>query len=195
MKFELLNVALLTLVFFSLSFTTTTTTIKGWAAILATQEQAIEAAENMKKAAVAFEEELTGKKIELTGFLKQIQPHFSKDRDYYFTESVEPNCLPLFDTEEYCGLDNPSYIRVLFNGAGKEEKDMDILFKPHRNKHVKTKGKLKETVLDDGNYKVYTYDKTFRLKAIIKLASITCKSIDCSQRYLTIHVDQWSIEE
>lgn len=194
MRFEFINFILLTIIICSLSFTNEKTIeIKGWDEILATQVRLLENVENIKKAAVAFEEELTGKSIQLKGYFKQIQPHFSDERDYYFTPQVEPNCLPLFDTEEYCGLDNPNYIRVLFNGSGKEEKDMDILFKPHRNKYSKEKGKLKETILDDGNYKVYTYDKSFELAAKIKLATINCKSIDCSERYITIHIDDWSI--
>lgn len=195
MRFEIYNLLLLVLVIGSLSFTNgQSTAIKKWSDIARTHERLVEETDHIKKANVAFEEELTGKTIDLTGYIKQIQPHFAKDRDYYFTPDIEPNCLPLYDTKEYCGEDNPNYVRILFNGAGKEDKDMDILFKPHRNKHFKEKGKQKEAILDDGNYKVFTYHKPYTLKAKIKLARVTCKSVDCSKRYLTLHVDKWSID-
>ncbi|MFK7937469.1 MAG: hypothetical protein AB8G22_28395 [Saprospiraceae bacterium] len=195
MRFELYNVLLLALILSSLGFSNNkSAVIKDWSEISATHERLVEETDHIKKANEAFEKELTGKTVQLTGYIKQILPHFAKARDYYFTPDVEPNCLPLYDTKEYCGAGNPGYVRLLFNGSGKEDKDMDVLFKPHRNRHFKEKGKQKEAVLDDGNYKVYTYEKSYNLKAKIKLARVTCKSVDCSERFLTVHVDKWSIE-
>lgn len=165
----------------------------GWSDILEIKEQIFTQFDNKEDAVLAFEEEMHGRKVRFKGYMKQVEPHFADGRDYYLTPDVESDCLPFYQSLCcYCGSDDPEYMRVLFNGGGKDDKDFDILLKPHRNKFYKEKGKLAETVLDDGNYKVYTYDKAFELEANIKMCSITCKSIDCEDRYITVHLDSWS---
>lgn len=183
---------LFTFVTFNYNFSSTEKILNnGWEDIIEVKEQLMAQHEDVEDVILAFEEELTGTRVRFKGYLKQVAPHHADNRDYYLTAEMEQNCLPFYQVSEYCGKGNPDYMRVIFNGAGKENKDMDILLKPHRNKHFKTKGKLQEKELDNGNYKVFTYDKNFELEAVIKMATLKCRTTDCSDRYITIHIDGW----
>ena len=164
----------------------------GWVDILDIQEEIFTRFETIEDATRAFEEEMHGRKVRFSGYLKQLSPHFEKEKDYYLTAEIEDDCLPFYQSECcYCGRDNPDYIRVLFNGSGKENKDLSILLSPHRNRYFKEKGTLKEIPLDNGNYKIYIYDKRFDLEANIRMCSVSCKSTDCEERYITVHLDRW----
>lgn len=183
---------LLTFVAFNYNFSASEKVLSnGWEDILEVKEKLMTQYEDSEELVDAFEKELTGSKVRFKGYLKQVQPHHAENRDYYLTAEIEKDCLPFYQVTQYCGKENPDYMRVIFNGAGKESKDMDILLKPHRNKHFKTKDKLQETELDNGNYIVYTYGKSFEVEAEIKMATLKCRSKDCSKRYITVHIDSW----
>ena len=85
-----------------------------------------------KKLQSKAKKDLVGKTVRFNGYLKLLRPHFAKDFDYYLTKELEIDCLPIIKSEEYCGLDNPSYFRVIFNGSGASKRDMDIMMKPSK---------------------------------------------------------------
>lgn len=164
----------------------------GWTDILDIKEDIFTRFEETEDAVRAFEEEMHGRKVRFSGFLKQVRPHFAEQKDYYLTADMETDCLPFIQSECcYCGEENPDYMRVLFHGEGREKHDMDILLKPHRNRYYKGKGELDEKKLDAGNYVIYTFEKKFDLEANIKMCSVKCKSDECDEKYITVHLDRW----
>ncbi len=140
----------------------------------------------------AFHKAVVGKSIKLEGYLKQVGPHFAGDRDYYFTKDVEAGCLPYLKNEFYCGKSNEAYVRVIFNGTGYTERDFEILMNPNKNRYLRTDDDLKESVIADGNYKVFTYNKKFSIEAEIVDGHITCsESGNCTDGLITVHIDKW----
>ncbi len=146
---------------------------------------------SQKKLQAKAKKDLVGKTVRFNGYIKLLKPHFAKDFDYYLTKELEIDCLPIIKSEEYCGKDNPDYFRVIFNGSGASKRDMDIMLKPNKNKYIKQKGDMEVNTLDDGNYEVNTFNKSYNLQAKIKNVHFNCLTKDCNENALTIHIDEW----
>ena len=144
-----------------------------------------------KKLQSKAQKDLIGKTVRFNGYIKLLRPHFADEFDYYLTRDLETDCLPIVKSAEYCGNDNPDYFRVIFNGSGASKRDMDIMLKPNKNKYISQKGKMTSKTLDNGNYEVNTYDKSYNVQAEIKNVHFKCLNNDCSKNALTIHIDQW----
>ncbi len=144
-----------------------------------------------KKLQKKAQKDLVGKSVRFNGYVKLLRPHFAKDFDYYLTRELETDCLPIIKSEEYCGKQDPGYFRVIFNGSGASKRDMDIMLKPHKNKYVSQRGELTTNTLDDGNYEVSTYEKSFNVQAKIRDVHFNCLNDDCSENALTVHIDEW----
>lgn len=164
---------------------------KGWEDIVEIRDYLFKKESTTKQAQKLFSRKLQGKIVHFKGYIKHIKPHLEELVDYHFTQEIEKECLPFQKFENYCGADNPNYLRVVFNGSGVTTRDTEAIMKPEKSKVNEKSLRPKKETFDDGNYLVSTFNRKFNLSGKIKYAEATYKE-DGAIQYITIHVDEWS---
>lgn len=131
---------------------------------------------------------LIGKTVRFNGYVQMVGPNDGNKFQYFLSENPTMHCLPVLNSEKYCGKHDPNYFGVLFNGTT-SERDREILQSPHDNKYVSKNGELAEKTFD--GYDLKTFEKPFHVQAKIKDIDFHCANSDCNEKTWTVQIDNW----